>query len=146
MDLAIPSINVLIEVDGGIHQDKAKDRRRDFWARGLGFMVFRFTNEEVMYNSDVIRLALQDLKQTKEATARFRIASALARKHETPLDEIRLDPIYTTKAKGETERVCCHRCKEWKTPGNFNARDGKHEHVCDSCVDASEPHKGVWKD
>jgi very-short-patch-repair endonuclease len=39
---------LVIEVDGGQHQDNEKDRTRDAWLEGQGYRVLRFWNNEVL--------------------------------------------------------------------------------------------------
>lgn len=49
-DFAFPSINLVVEIDGGYHEDeeqKRKDERRDAFMNGLGWKVIRFKNEQV---------------------------------------------------------------------------------------------------
>jgi very-short-patch-repair endonuclease len=42
---------LVIELDGGQHQDRAdEDRERDGWLAGNGFKVLRFWNNDVMQN------------------------------------------------------------------------------------------------
>jgi very-short-patch-repair endonuclease len=43
---------LIVEVDGGQHQDSAHDKRRDDWLRSQGFVVMRFWNNEVLQNTD----------------------------------------------------------------------------------------------
>lgn len=140
VDFAIPAMNLLIEVDGGVHlHTGSKDARRDAWLRGLGFRVLRVTNDQVFDGQDFIRKALASFPATQNERTRFHGASRLGRVHEEPLRQLRDEPTYQNKPKGETERVQCHRCREWQTPRHFHARDGKNQHVCDACVAESEP-------
>ena len=41
---------VVIEVDGGQHQQNHEDQRRDRYMQSIGFKVLRFWNNEVMAN------------------------------------------------------------------------------------------------
>ena len=43
---------LVIEVDGGHHNKKPGDIRRDEWLRGQGFEVLRFWNNDVLGNPD----------------------------------------------------------------------------------------------
>ena len=43
---------IVIEVDGGQHGESRKDRDRDDYFRGQGFVVLRFWNPEVLGNLD----------------------------------------------------------------------------------------------
>lgn len=48
VDLALPYRNLLVEVDGSSHREKAeRDGRRDLWLRNLGFRVLRVSNGDV---------------------------------------------------------------------------------------------------
>lgn len=49
-DFACLEAGVVIEVDGGQHQDSTTDQRRDSSMRGRGFKVLRFWNNEVLTN------------------------------------------------------------------------------------------------
>lgn len=52
-DLYIPNLKVVIEVDGGYHQDRVDyDLRRDRWMWGCGYRVIRVTNKQVMGELD----------------------------------------------------------------------------------------------
>ena len=59
-DFMCPARSLIVEVDGDTH-DAAKDRRRDHALAGLGFLVVRVGNADVMTNMDgvveAIRLA-----------------------------------------------------------------------------------------
>ena len=47
--------NIIIEVDGSIHQlpeNRASDEERTLWLRSEGYQVIRFRNDEVEYNLD----------------------------------------------------------------------------------------------
>lgn len=53
-DFFIAPCNVVVEVDGGYHQDKAqkrKDRRRDTYMRNKGIRIMRFRNDQVNRNA-----------------------------------------------------------------------------------------------
>ena len=41
---------VIVEADGGQHNDAPRDERRDEWLREQGFTVMRFWNNEIMSN------------------------------------------------------------------------------------------------
>lgn len=43
---------LIVEVDGGQHNDSAADKLRDEWLRSQGFTVLRFWNNEVSQNLD----------------------------------------------------------------------------------------------
>ena len=43
---------LIVEADGGQHNDSPRDERRDAWLREQGFRVMRFWNNEIMGNLD----------------------------------------------------------------------------------------------
>ena len=43
---------LIVEADGGQHNDSASDRRRDAWLRRDGFRVVRFWNADIIQNAD----------------------------------------------------------------------------------------------
>ena len=43
---------LIVEADGGQHNDAPHDERRDAWLRAQGFKVLRFWNNEIMGNLD----------------------------------------------------------------------------------------------
>ncbi len=45
---------LVIEADGGQHNDSAEDRKRDRWLRVQGFQVLRFWNDEIMRDTDAV--------------------------------------------------------------------------------------------
>jgi very-short-patch-repair endonuclease len=57
-DFVCPQKGLIVEVDGDTH-DEMKDRLRDDILATRGYRVLRFTNEDVMGNSDGVLLALQ---------------------------------------------------------------------------------------
>jgi len=61
--------NLVIEIDGLIHQlpeNKEKDNIRTKWLEENGYKVIRFTNDEVLENSEkVLSTILKNLKKTK---------------------------------------------------------------------------------
>ena len=48
VDFVCFQAHLVIEVDGGQHQDSAADLARDAWLEGQGFRVLRFWNNEVL--------------------------------------------------------------------------------------------------
>ena len=50
VDFACLSARLVVEVDGGQHQESDYDRERDAFLRSKGFVVLRFWNEEVWEN------------------------------------------------------------------------------------------------
>ena len=43
---------LIVEADGGQHNDSPHDKRRDAWLREQGFKVMRFWNNEIISNLD----------------------------------------------------------------------------------------------
>ena len=61
-DFACLEKGLLVEVDGGQHQDCAGDACRDAYLRDRGFVVLRFWNNDVLQNPDgVCEVILQHL-------------------------------------------------------------------------------------
>lgn len=48
VDFVCLDARLIIEVDGGQHQESPEDRRRDAWLSAQGFRVLRFWNNDVM--------------------------------------------------------------------------------------------------
>lgn len=45
---------LIIEADGGQHNESASDEGRDDWLRSQGFRVMRFWNNEILNNTDAV--------------------------------------------------------------------------------------------
>ena len=61
-DFYCHELKLVIEVDGGIHlaqHIKQRDISREYYLRTLGLSVIRFTNEDVLFNPDVIEERLK---------------------------------------------------------------------------------------
>jgi hypothetical protein len=83
-----------IEVDGNVHDDqKNYDIRRDNRLAGHGINVFRFSNNNVLYNSQAVA---SDLCQIIEVRSRHRGYSATAVLENTPAHQT------TTTAQTQT--------------------------------------------
>ena len=57
VDLYIASANLVIEVDGGQHNDEEtilRDKERDAWFRERGITVLRYSNLEVKLNFNIV--------------------------------------------------------------------------------------------
>jgi very-short-patch-repair endonuclease len=52
------SERLIVEADGGQHNDSASDRRRDAWLRRNGFRALRFWNSDVLTNTESVLTAL----------------------------------------------------------------------------------------
>ncbi|MBQ8361727.1 MAG: endonuclease domain-containing protein [Bacteroidaceae bacterium] len=53
VDFLLPTINLVIEVDGAYHAERKQaesDEIRESTLNDMGYRVIRFTNEEVLYN------------------------------------------------------------------------------------------------
>ena len=56
--------NLIIEVDGGYHaerQQQEDDTIRGRWLESMGFHVLRFSNEEVLYDTDSVIQQIKDI-------------------------------------------------------------------------------------
>mgnify|MGYP000678056433 CR=1 FL=1 len=51
---------LIVEADGGQHNDALHDEKRDNWLREQGFTVMRFWNNEIMSNLDGVLAAVMD--------------------------------------------------------------------------------------
>ena len=49
---------VIVEADGGQHNNSAHDRQRDGWLTGQGFTVLRFWNHEILSNTEGVLAAI----------------------------------------------------------------------------------------
>ena len=49
---------LIVEADGGQHNDAPHDERRDAWLRTQGFKVLRFWNNEIMSNLDGVLITV----------------------------------------------------------------------------------------
>lgn len=52
VDFYCPTHRLIVELDGGQHNDSAYDDRRDAWLRTQGYQVLRFWNRDVLTNRD----------------------------------------------------------------------------------------------
>jgi very-short-patch-repair endonuclease len=46
--------NLIIEADGGQHNDNSYDKQRDAWLNAQGFEVLRFWNHDILENIDEV--------------------------------------------------------------------------------------------
>ncbi|MBU0499342.1 MAG: DUF559 domain-containing protein [Gammaproteobacteria bacterium] len=53
-------VRLIVEADGGQHNDAPYDELRDNWLREQGFTVMRFWNNEIMGNLDVVLATVMD--------------------------------------------------------------------------------------
>ena len=71
---------VIVEVDGGQHNDSAADQARDAWLMSRGFVVLRFWNNEVSQNLDgVLTRILEALAPSPQPLC---VASSVPLSHE----------------------------------------------------------------
>ena len=64
VDFLLPYYNLVIEVDGGYHAER--DQHEDDMVRsealnGLGLYVIRFTNEQVLFETDDVYLKIKEI-------------------------------------------------------------------------------------
>jgi len=57
-DFACVSARLVIEVDGGQHNENAHDQKRDAYLQAQGWRVLRFWNNEVLGNREGVLLAI----------------------------------------------------------------------------------------
>ncbi|MBQ0048533.1 MAG: endonuclease domain-containing protein [Prevotellaceae bacterium] len=64
VDFLIPYYNLVIEVDGGYHAERTQqedDAVRSDFLNSNGFYVMRFTNEQVLYDTECTLTRIQEL-------------------------------------------------------------------------------------
>ena len=80
VDIALPMRNLLIEVNGKCHRDKA-DVARARKLEHFGFKVLMFTNEEVESQIDRVIKCILAVPSSKERHERYLLAMRTARRH-----------------------------------------------------------------
>ncbi|WP_417545270.1 endonuclease domain-containing protein [Marinobacter sp.] len=60
---------VVVEADGGQHNDSLSDKERDAWLRSQGFRVLRFWNHEILRQTDVVLSVIYDALEVPEDIA-----------------------------------------------------------------------------
>lgn len=65
VDFASFTPKIVLEIDGGQHNENATDETRDAWLRAQGFTVLRFWNNDVLTNIDGVA------QRIAEATGRL---------------------------------------------------------------------------
>ena len=66
VDFCCPSVRLIVEVDGGIHAaQREPDKARERLLGELGFKVVRFTNEQVLQQTEWV---LERIQQTLRST------------------------------------------------------------------------------
>jgi very-short-patch-repair endonuclease len=59
-DFACTKHHLIIEADGGQHQESAHDERRDAWLARTGWRVLRFWNDDIRQNPDSVASIILD--------------------------------------------------------------------------------------
>lgn len=57
VDFYCHRLKLIVEVDGGIHNDKEQkshDVKRDFWLKSKGFKIIRVCNEDCIYSMEIV--------------------------------------------------------------------------------------------
>ena len=63
-DFNCNQVGLVVEIDGGIHeQQKDYDKLRDYIITNYGVKVVRFTNDEVVSNSDWVKEKILELSR-----------------------------------------------------------------------------------
>jgi acetylglutamate kinase len=65
---------IIIEIDGGYHFDgeqPEKDEERTQWLKSQGYKVLRFTNEEVLQETEAVIIKIKEALNTKIGTQQF---------------------------------------------------------------------------
>ena len=78
-DFVCLSLSIIIEVDGSIHEkeeNKIDDERRTRILNEKGFIVIRFTNEDIIYNTDAVIKKIQETIYKRINTATTEIEKA----------------------------------------------------------------------
>ena len=79
VDVGNPELKIAIEVDGGSHgtlRRRAQDEKKDALLRSLGWQVLRFSNREVMADSEACaRMVMSTISRSKKPTTTLRMGS-----------------------------------------------------------------------
>lgn len=71
LDFYCPALRLCIELDGGQHfeaEGKTSDRKRDSWLARQGIHVMRFTNRDVLQETEAVLQAIADRVQALRGT------------------------------------------------------------------------------
>src|SRR5262245_27816914 len=60
VDFVCRELRLIVEVDGGQHNDSQRDTIRDQWLREHGYRVLRFWNNDVLQNTDGVLEAIAE--------------------------------------------------------------------------------------
>jgi very-short-patch-repair endonuclease len=58
LDFVCLESKVVVEVDGSQHLDSVRDRTRDLWLEGEGYLVLRFWNHDVLARTQIVLKAI----------------------------------------------------------------------------------------
>lgn len=58
VDFACPAARLIVEADGGQHNESAHDARRDSWLASQGWRVIRFWNPDILTNEEGVLTAV----------------------------------------------------------------------------------------
>ncbi len=72
VDFCCLPLGMVVEADGGQHNDSAEDRVRDAWLRGEGFTVLRFWNNEIFENLSGVLQVIAATAEQLEAELQVR--------------------------------------------------------------------------
>lgn len=75
VDFVCLSLKLIIEVDGGYHFEpevEKKDKKRQKDLENLGYMVLRFTNEEVLNHIDYVRKTICEWIEANKGEVKIR--------------------------------------------------------------------------
>lgn len=59
---------VVVEADGGQHNDSDGDRKRDDWLHSQGYKVLRFWNHEILQQTEVVLSVIYDAVKVREVS------------------------------------------------------------------------------
>jgi very-short-patch-repair endonuclease len=77
VDFVCHELRLVIEVDGGQHNENERDNRRDQWLRAKGYRVLRCWNSDVLTNRDgVLELILDAISRNRPPSRQSRTSSA----------------------------------------------------------------------
>ncbi len=66
VDFECRAARVVVELDGGHHgkgEQVARDTERDRWLESRGYIVLRFWNNEVLFETDAVLMVIMDTVQ-----------------------------------------------------------------------------------
>ena len=70
VDFLIPDVSLIIEVDGAYHtecEQMQEDEQREETLNRMGYRVIRFTNEEVLYDTDnVLETIIKEIESYEQ--------------------------------------------------------------------------------